>query len=84
MESLERLIEFKPIEMAARIAPRAALFMAAENDELTPAEGVEAMYQRAGEPKAYERLPGITHYEIYEEPHVSRLIALTDEWIRAH
>ena len=66
------------------IAPRAALFIAAENDELTPDEGVEAMYRHAGEPTAYERLPGITHYEIYEEPHLTRLISLTDEWIRAH
>lgn len=84
LESVERLIEFKPVDVAARIAPRPVLFIAAENDEVTPAAGVEAMFQRAGEPKAYEVLAGITHYEVYEEPHVSRLVSLTDEWIRKH
>ena len=51
---------------------------------VTPFDGIAAMYDRAGEPKALERLDGLTHYEVYEEPHVSRIIALADEWLRAH
>lgn len=84
MESVERMIEFRPIEVVDRISPRAALFIAAENDAVTPREHMRAMYDRAGEPKGIEVLSGIGHYEVYEEPHVSRLIDLTDRWIRAH
>ena len=84
LQSVARLMAFKPMEAARRIAPRAALFIGAEHDAVTPFDGVAAMYDRAGEPKRLERLDGLTHYEVYEEPHVSRIIALTDEWLRAH
>ena len=84
LESVERLIEFRPVRMAGLIAPRPVLFISAEEDRVTPADGIEAMFAAAGEPKAYECLPGIGHYEVYEEPHVSRLIALTHDWINAH
>jgi dienelactone hydrolase len=83
LESAERLIEFRPVRMAGLIAPRSVLFISAEEDQVTPADGIEAMFAAAGEPKAYECLPGIGHYEVYEEPHVSRLIALTHDWINA-
>ncbi len=81
LESAERLMEFKPVSVAGMIAPRPVLFVSAEEDQVTPADGIEAMFAAAGEPKAYERLPGITHYEVYEEPHVSRLISLAHDWI---
>ncbi len=84
LQSVARLMAFKPVEAARRIAPRAALFIGAEHDAVTPFDGVAAMHARAGEPKALERLDGLTHYEVYEEPHVSRIVALTDEWLRAH
>ena len=84
VESVEHRLEFKPVDMVHRISPRAVLFIAAENDMLTTAGGIEAMYERAQEPKRYECLVGIGHYEIYEEPHVSRMIELTDSWIRAN
>lgn len=84
LQSAARLMAFRPVEAARRIAPRAALFIGAEHDAVTPFDGIAAMHARAGEPKALERLDGLTHYEVYEEPHVSRIIALTDEWLRAH
>lgn len=82
LESVERLIEFKPADLASRIAPRPVLFITAENDEVTPAAGVEAMYRRAEVPKAHEVLLGLTHYEVYEEPHLSKLVSLAYNWIR--
>ena len=84
LQSVARLMAFKPVKAARRIAPRAALFIGAEHDVLTPFDGIAAMHAKAGEPKALERLDGLTHYEVYEEPHVSRIVALTDEWLRAH
>lgn len=64
-----------------RIAPRPVLFVAAEHDTVTPADGIADMYRRAREPKRLEIMPGITHYEIYEEPHIGRIIDWTHDWL---
>jgi pimeloyl-ACP methyl ester carboxylesterase len=80
-ETIEHSIGFRPIDSVHRISPRPILFISAENDSLTPAIGIEAMHAKALEPKQYEVLSGIGHYEIYEEPHLSRIIKLTDDWI---
>ena len=84
LESVERILEFQPGSVVERIAPRAVLFVAAEHDTVTPADGIADMYRRAREPKRLEIVPGITHYEVYEEPHIGRIIGWThgclSEW----
>jgi len=77
LESVERILEFRPSGVAERIAPRPALFIAAERDIVTPVEGISDMHRHAREPKRLEVLPGITHYEIYEEPHIGRIVGWT-------
>lgn len=83
LESVERILEFRPSDQVARIAPRPALFVAAELDVVTPVEGVSGMHARCGEPKRLEVIPGITHYEIYQEPHIGRIVAWTHELLGA-
>jgi len=63
-ETWEKTIEYKPIELAHRIAPRALLLIAARDDNICPAKGYQKLYEAAGEPKKLLVLP-ITHYEIY-------------------
>jgi len=77
LESVERILEFRPSGVVERIAPRPALFIAAERDIVTPVEGISDMHRHAREPKRLEVLPGITHYEIYEEPHIGRIVGWT-------
>jgi pimeloyl-ACP methyl ester carboxylesterase len=77
LESVERILEFRPSGVVQRIAPRPALFVAAERDVVTPVEGISEMYRHAREPKRLEILPGITHYEIYAEPHIGRIVDWT-------
>jgi pimeloyl-ACP methyl ester carboxylesterase len=82
LESVERILEFRPSDLVERIAPRPALFVAAELDVVTPVEGVAAMHARSRDPKRLEVVPGITHYEIYQEPHIGRIVAWTHELLR--
>jgi alpha-beta hydrolase superfamily lysophospholipase len=77
LESVERILEFRPSGMVKRIAPRPALFIAAERDLVTPVEGISDMHRHAREPRRLEVLPGITHYEIYAEPHIGRIVGWT-------
>jgi pimeloyl-ACP methyl ester carboxylesterase len=77
LESVERILEFRPGGVVERIAPRPALFIAAERDVVTPVEGIADMHRHAREPRRLEVLPGITHYEIYEEPHIGRIVGWT-------
>ena len=81
LESAERILEFQPGSVVERIAPRPVLFVAAEHDTVTPADGIADMYRLAREPKRFEVMPGITHYEIYEEPHIERIIGWTHDWL---
>lgn len=77
LESVERILEFRPSGVVERIAPRPALFIAAERDVVTPVEGISEMHRHAREPKRLEVVAGITHYEIYEEPHIGRIVGWT-------
>lgn len=81
LESVERILEFRPGSAVERIAPRPVLFVAAERDTVTPADGIADMYRRAREPKRLEIILGITHYEVYEEPHIGRIIDWTHDWL---
>jgi len=81
LESVERILEFRPGSVVERIAPRPVLFVAAEHDTVTPVDGIAEMYRRAREHKRLEIIPGITHYEIYEEPHIGRIIDWTHDWL---
>ena len=47
----DAIMEYSPEDIVDRISPRAALFIAVENDAVTPAEQTVRLYQKAGEPK---------------------------------
>jgi hypothetical protein len=81
LESAERILEFRPASVVDWIAPRPILFIAAQHDAVTPLAGIEQMHRSAREPKRLEVIAGATHYEIYEEPYVGRIIEWTDEWL---
>jgi len=81
LESVERILKFRPEAVVERVAPRSVLFIAAENDTVTPVDGIADLYRLAREPKRFEVVPGITHYEVYEEPHIGRIIDWTHGWL---
>lgn len=83
LESVERILEFRPASLVERIAPRPLLLIGAERDLVTPVDGIADMERLAREPKRFAVIAGITHYEIYEEPHIARIIGWTHEWLSA-
>jgi len=78
-ETIEKTLEYKPIEIVDRIAPRALLLIGARDDDLCKIEGYEKMYERAREPKKFVVLP-ITHYEIYAGKWLAESSRLAVEW----
>jgi len=78
-ETIEKTLEYKPIEVIERIAPRAVLLIGARDDDLCKIEGYEKLYERAREPKKLVVLP-ITHYEIYSGKWLDESSRLAREW----
>jgi len=78
-ETIEKTLEYKPIEVIDRIAPRALLLIGARDDDLCKIEGYEKLYERAREPKKLVVLP-ITHYEIYDGKWLDESSRLAREW----
>jgi uncharacterized protein len=78
-ESAEKTMEYRPIDVVDKIAPRALLLIGAEQDDLCKFEGYQALYERAKEPKKLVGLP-ITHYQIYTPEWVEKSAKLAIEW----
>ena len=78
-ETLEKTMEFKPIDVVDRISPRPLLLIGARDDDTCPIEGYEKLYERAREPKKLVVLP-ITHYEIYAGKWLEESSRLAIDW----
>lgn len=81
--SAEKTLEYRPIDVVDRIAPRALLLIGAEKDDLCKFDGYRDLYERAREPKKLVGLP-ITHYEIYQPEWVEKSAKLALEWYDRH
>ena len=82
-ESAEKTMEYRPIDVVDRIAPRALLLIGAEQDDLCKFEGYRALYERAKEPKKLVGFP-ITHYQIYTPEWVEKSAKLAIDWYDRH
>lgn len=78
-ETVEKTLEYKPIEVIHRISPRALLLIGARDDNVCPIEGYEKLYERACEPKKLVVLP-IEHYDIYAGKWFDESARLAREW----
>jgi uncharacterized protein len=67
LQCAEAILEFTPEEVVHKIAPRATLFIAVENDAVTPEEQSVRLYEKAGEPKKLLMLRQTTHYGVYND-----------------
>jgi len=63
----EAIMQYKPIEVVDRIAPRAVLFIAVEPDAVTPEDHSYRMYERARPPKRLIVQRGTSHYKAYDQ-----------------
>lgn len=80
----ERMIDYAPVEDAARPTDCAMLFIIAGNEELfdNRDHGIKA-HQRARGPKKLVTIPNITHYGIYREAR-AQAQTLAIEWFDEH
>jgi len=77
------VIDFRPVEKVAQIAPRAALLFYVSRDAVVPGEQSEWAYAAANEPKRIVRLDGDKHYEAYLE-HFDRIANDTVAWLTTY
>ena len=63
----DAIMEYSPEAVVQQISPRASLFIAVENDAVTPEEQTVKLYERAGEPKKLVMLKQTTHYGVYND-----------------
>jgi dipeptidyl aminopeptidase/acylaminoacyl peptidase len=84
LQFIEAHMEFSPISVVDRISPRALLIIAAEHDTICPAEELERMYDRAGDPKRFVRLDGLTHFQCYEGEGLELTSGEAIAWYKAH
>jgi uncharacterized protein len=82
-ESAESTMEYRPIDYAARIAPRALMLIGAEKDDLCKIDGYKAVFDAAKEPKKWVQYP-IGHYEIYQPEWVAPSAKAATEWFDQH
>ncbi|MGQ0696762.1 MAG: alpha/beta hydrolase [Panacagrimonas sp.] len=82
-ESAESTLEYRPIDMAHKIAPRALMLIGAEHDKLCVMDGYKAVFDAAGEPKRWVQYP-ITHYQIYSPEWVDPSAKVAVEWFDQH
>ncbi len=67
LQCADEMMEYSPEDVVHRISPRASLFIAVENDAVTPEEQTVRLYERAGEPKKLIILRQTTHYGVYKD-----------------
>jgi dipeptidyl aminopeptidase/acylaminoacyl peptidase len=67
LASAEAVFAYRPIDVVDRIAPRALMLIAVENDATTPEDHAYAMYEAARGPKRLVVQTGTTHYAAYAQ-----------------
>ena len=80
---LEAIAEFRPLDVVARIAPRAVLLIAATLDPTCPVEHSRLAYEAAGSPKRLVEIESREHYGTYVA-HIDRIIDEATAWFERH
>lgn len=83
LESAEATLEYKPIDVVARIAPRAVMLIVGEKDGVCLPDDYKDVFERASEPKRWVSFP-IGHYEIYAAPWVEKSAQEALAWYKIH
>jgi hypothetical protein len=84
LEFVHETLAFRPEWVVDRIAPRAALFITSDADELVLPEESVRMYERSGEPRKLVVLKGYGHYEVFTPPAIDEVMAEATAWFRRY
>jgi dipeptidyl aminopeptidase/acylaminoacyl peptidase len=80
---VDAMIDFRPIDVVARISPRAILWFYVDGDTAVPPDHSRAMYVAAEEPKRLVRLRNSTHYGAYLE-RFDTIVRDSIDWFDRH
>lgn len=80
---VEAIAEYRPIDVVARIAPRAMLWFAATEDPVCPVEHAREAYAVAGAPKRLVELASAQHYGAYLR-YRDVILGESVAWLREH
>jgi dienelactone hydrolase len=83
LQCAEAIIEYSPEDVVHKIAPRGVLFVAVENDAVTPESQSITLYEKAGEPKKLVIFRQTTHYGIYND-YFNEVAANVVDWYNRH
>lgn len=83
LEAAEDLLRYRPLDTLHLIGPKPILMIAAEHDDLTPADEYKKAYDLLVGPKRWECFP-IHHYEMYTGEWFEKSTELAVDWFREH
>ncbi len=83
LQCAEAILEYSPEDVVHKISPRATLFIAVENDAVTPEEQSIRLFERAGEPKKLIIFRQTTHYGIYND-YFDDVAGAVVDWYNRH
>ncbi len=83
LASADAIFDYRPLDFAGRIAPRALMLIAVENDATTPEDHAWSLYERAGRPKRLIIQRHTTHYAAYAQ-YRDVVTPLIVEWFRRY
>lgn len=84
LESVERIMEFRPVDVAHRIAPRPLLVIAAERDVLVPPSQAIDLHEAAHEPRRLVTIPDMNHFTVYREGVREQVMEMAADWFDTH
>ena len=84
LETGDAIIQFKPVDVIAQVAPRAIMFVGVTDDCLIPTEETLDLYARAQEPKELLMMPAIGHHGIYYGDHIVTVLAAASKFYARH
>lgn len=83
LASAEAVLEYRPIDVAHRIGPRALLLIAGTRDEICPLAEYRALYDKVTGPRKWVEY-AVGHYEIYAPEWVRTSAAEAVAWFDLH
>lgn len=83
LRSADAILEYRPIDVVANVAPAALLVIAVDNDAVTPTDHAVALYERATAPKKLIMQRDTTHYAAYAQ-YGDVVIPQIVEWFESH
>lgn len=79
----DELLGYRPVDVAADIAPRALMVVGVEDDDVTPTDHAVRIYEAARPPKALILQGDTSHYAAYER-YAGVVIPRIVDWFRRH